>query len=79
MNVDNVTDLSHLHAWMLAGTAETAVVTDSGIHNFLAANRTMRSSLVQRSAQVLYTEAEGTHLWGFWQSHIPAALSWFLS
>lgn len=75
--VDNETELSKLSAWLLAGTEETAVITPSGTHNFLAVNRKLVQTLVQKNASIAYSEADGTHTWGFWQRHTPDALRWW--
>ncbi|MCL6593750.1 MAG: esterase family protein [Alicyclobacillus sp.] len=68
-----------LRAWMVVGRQETAVATGQGEYDFLAANRKMYQALLRRGAQVDYREAEGTHIWGFWQREVPAALAWLAS
>ncbi|RIV24275.1 esterase family protein [Alicyclobacillaceae bacterium I2511] len=72
----NKLDLSDLAAFMLVGQEETAVATKRGPLDILTANRTMKHLLQTRGASLYYVEATGTHLWGFWQSHIPEALRW---
>lgn len=67
---------SRLAAYMVVGTDERAVETPSGAFDFLAANRAMRASLQTAGADIAYREAEGTHVWGFWQRHFPDALEW---
>ncbi|MCL6593511.1 MAG: esterase family protein, partial [Alicyclobacillus sp.] len=70
------TTLLPLRAWMIIGRQETAVQTGQGEYDFLTANRKMYQALLRRGAQVHYREAEGTHIWGFWQREVPAALAW---
>ncbi len=68
--------LSLLHAWMLAGRNETAVDTQMGAVNFYELNHNAHGLLIERGAHIDYLEDEGTHIWGFWQRHIPDALAW---
>lgn len=75
-DIQKETDLHSLKVWMLSGTEETAVQTPFGQHDFLQANRLMAGALKAAGAKVTYTEAPGTHIWGFWQQHTPAALRW---
>ncbi|WP_067927252.1 alpha/beta hydrolase [Alicyclobacillus shizuokensis] len=71
------TDLSGLSAYMLVGRQETAVQTkEHGTLDFYNYNVQMRSLLKARGAVVDYREADGTHVWGFWQRHLPQALDW---
>jgi enterochelin esterase-like enzyme len=67
---------SDLHAFMLVGEQETAVETPHGTYDFHQYNQAMRDVLRLRGAQIEYGEAEGTHIWGFWQKHIPESLIW---
>jgi enterochelin esterase-like enzyme len=71
-------DLSWLELFMLIGTEETEVTTERGTFNFLQENRKARDILVQKKTALLYTEKPGTHIWGFWQLEMPAALHYFL-
>jgi enterochelin esterase-like enzyme len=71
--------LSSLAMYMLIGLEETAVKTDMGEFDFLAANRRAKELLVSKNAQVAYKEASGRHIWGFWQNELPDALRHFLS
>lgn len=71
--VGQLTDLS---AYMTAGLQETAVDTTHGVYDFLRFNRDMAALLTERGAQISYSEADGSHLWGFWQTQIPSALRW---
>lgn len=68
------TALPELHAYMVVGRQETEVETGTGTHNFYRANQTMRSLLEERGAVIEYKEADGTHIWGFWQRELPAAM-----
>ncbi|GEN34621.1 MULTISPECIES: alpha/beta hydrolase [Aneurinibacillus] len=69
--------LSHLTIYMLIGLQETAVPVGSQTVDFLSYNRDMKQVLEQRGASVTYVEKEGGHDWGFWQSQLPSALSFF--
>jgi enterochelin esterase-like enzyme len=71
-------DLSWLELFMLIGTEETEVTTERGTFNFIHENRRTRDILVQKKTALLYTEKPGTHIWGFWQLELPAALHYFL-
>jgi enterochelin esterase-like enzyme len=71
-------DLSWLELFMLIGTEETEVTTERGTFNFLQENRKARDILEQKKTALLYTEKPGTHIWGFWQLELPAALHYFL-
>jgi len=70
-------DLSGYDIFMCVGTAETAVETHIGPVDFVAINRQARDLLRQKGAAVTYREAEGTHVWGFWQTMLPDALRHF--
>lgn len=72
--VQKETDLHQAKIWMVTGTDETAVQTPSGTYDFLQINRAMRAALSATGADVSYSEEPGTHLWGFWQRHLPNAL-----
>ncbi len=65
-----------ISAMMIVGEQETAVETPAGTYNFLEANREMKQLLEDKGIILDYQEAEGTHIWGFWQKHIPEALRW---
>ncbi|MDF2669451.1 MAG: enterochelin esterase [Paenibacillus sp.] len=71
-------DLSWLELYMLIGLQEENVETTRGTFDFLAANRSTRDLLEQRSTRLTYLEEEGKHLWGFWQQQLPSALHHFL-
>ncbi|WP_010273978.1 alpha/beta hydrolase [Paenibacillus senegalensis] len=72
-------DLSWLELYQLIGLQETAVPTQRGTFDFLSANREAKQLLEEKSAAVNYVEAEGKHIWGFWQKHLPAGLLHFFS
>ncbi|MBX6353132.1 MAG: esterase family protein [Thermoflavifilum sp.] len=66
-----------LRAWMLVGRQETEVDTSVlGKYDFYHANHAVRDLLTVRGADVEYHEDDGTHIWGFWQRHMPSALAW---
>lgn len=69
-----MSDLNWLDMWMLIGTEETAVQTNSGTFNFLDLNRQAKKILEEKGAKISYHEREGNHIWGFWQKHLPEAL-----
>lgn len=69
-------DFSFLSAYMLVGRQETAVDTPNGPLDFYQFNHQMRDILRIRGAEIDYREADGTHIWGFWQSQLPDALDW---
>jgi enterochelin esterase-like enzyme len=71
-------DLSWLELYMLIGTEETEVTTERGTFNFVEENRNTRDLLAQKKTALLYIEKPGTHIWGFWQLELPAALHYFL-
>ncbi|GIP37548.1 hypothetical protein J31TS4_08280 [Paenibacillus sp. J31TS4] len=71
-------DLSWLDIYMVIGLQEEEVKTSRGTYDFLSANRIVRKLLEERGAKVEYLEAEGKHLWGFWQKLLPAALARYL-
>ncbi|KYP81562.1 alpha/beta hydrolase [Ferroacidibacillus organovorans] len=62
--------------WMCVGEQETEVKTPTGTYDFLEASRVAASRLRAQGANVTYREAPGQHLWGFWQSQLPDALTW---
>ncbi|AMA72286.1 MULTISPECIES: alpha/beta hydrolase [Aneurinibacillus] len=71
-------DLSYLLIYMLIGLEETAVpVSDGKTVDFLSYNREMKNLLEQRGASVTYVEEKGGHDWGFWQSQLSSAFSFF--
>lgn len=72
-------DLSELELYQLIGLNETEVSTQRGTFDFLSANRKARQLFEDKSAKVNYVEAEGKHIWGFWQKHLPAGLLHFFS
>jgi enterochelin esterase-like enzyme len=65
-----------LEAFMIVGRQETAVETTFGTYDFYHANQVVRDLLRVRGADVEYHEADGTHIWGFWQRQLPLALAW---
>jgi len=71
-------DLSWLRIYQLIGLQESEVKTDSGVYDFLTANRVVHDLLTERNADVQYVEKPGEHLWGFWQEELDEALRWFL-
>jgi enterochelin esterase-like enzyme len=70
-------DLSWLTIYMVIGLQEDVVVTDHGTYDFLVLNRTSKTMFQERGATVDYHEADGKHVWGFWQNALPAALAYF--
>ncbi|MCL6547965.1 MAG: esterase family protein [Alicyclobacillus sp.] len=74
--VEEVRSLPGLAVWMVVGRQETAVETPHGTYDFLSLNRSTRDLLLARGAIVAYQEADGQHLWGFWQRQLPGALEW---
>jgi enterochelin esterase-like enzyme len=76
--VTAIEDLSHLEAFMVVGRQETEVETQMGTLDFLTFNRQMRDILLGKHADIEYHEADGKHLWGFWQSQLPDALGWLM-
>jgi enterochelin esterase-like enzyme len=70
-------DLSNLSMYMLIGLDETEVKTGRGTFDFLEENRKTKAFLEQQGVQIHYQEEEGTHIWGFWQTYVPKALSHF--
>ncbi|MFC4597928.1 alpha/beta hydrolase [Cohnella hongkongensis] len=70
--------LERLRVWMVVGLQETAYATDRGTFDFVDLNRQAEKLLRDKGAQVLYSEKEGEHKWGFWQRELPEALSAFL-
>lgn len=75
-DVAKQSDLKGLSAYMVVGRQETAVKTHHGDYDFYHLNQTMRDMLNLRGAKIDYSEAEGTHIWGFWQQQLPASLLW---
>lgn len=69
-------DLSYLETYVTVGRQETAVETPHGTYNFYRFNHEMRDMLRIRGARVEFEEADGAHLWGFWQHMLPSALKW---
>ncbi|WCK53539.1 alpha/beta hydrolase-fold protein [Aneurinibacillus sp. Ricciae_BoGa-3] len=69
--------LDYLHIYMLVGTRETAVEFGARTSDFLSINRDMKQLLEEKGANVVYTEQDGGHDWGFWQSQLPEALNHF--
>lgn len=68
--------LRDLNCFMVVGRQETALETKHGTYNLLALNQQMRDKLRIRGANVTYHEADGEHVWGFWQRQLPDALVW---
>ena len=75
--VTHETNLSDLDIYMLIGEQEQEVVTANGTFDFLQLNRTMQGMLLERKAQLVYREADGKHIWGFWQKYMAEALLHF--
>ena len=63
---------------MIVGLQETAYETDRGVYDFVAINREMKQILTSKGAKIVYSEHDGQHVWGFWQTFIPDALTTFL-
>lgn len=74
--VQAVERFQDLHTYMAVGRQETAVETPNGEYDFYRFNLQMRDLLRLRGAEVDYHEADGKHIWGFWQSLIPQSLRW---
>ncbi|MBW5448156.1 esterase family protein [Cohnella sp. CFH 77786] len=70
--------LAGLRVWMSVGLQETAFETDRGTFDFVALNRVMKRLLSAKGAEIVYSERDGEHKWGFWQQLLPEALSAFL-
>lgn len=75
-HVSQRNNMSQLSTYMVVGQQETEVKTDHGDYDFYHLNQTMRDLLRSRWAHVAYQEAEGTHIWGFWQRQLPHAFAW---
>ncbi|PZE19491.1 alpha/beta hydrolase [Paenibacillus xerothermodurans] len=73
------TDLSWLRLFMLIGLDEREVSTGRGTFDFVEANRLTKRLLEARNCRLTYVEKPGKHLWGFWQTELPAAIKHFLS
>ena len=67
---------SDTRSYMLIGTEENAAKTPHGIFDFLTTNRAALKILQQKGISVTYEEEPGSHIWGFWQEHLPKALVW---
>lgn len=68
-------NLSALHTYLIVGRQETEVEISGGkTYDFYRANQTTRNLLEERGATVRYKEADGKHIWGFWQRELPDAL-----
>ena len=76
--LETETDLSWLNLYMLIGLQEQEVKTDWGTFDFLEYNRLSKKLLESKNAQFAYKEANGRHIWGFWQNELQAALQHFL-
>ncbi|WP_027417721.1 alpha/beta hydrolase [Aneurinibacillus terranovensis] len=76
-NVLQQTSLDHLNIYMVVGRKETEVAVGTKKADFLLYNREMKQLLEEKGAKVEYTEQDGGHDWGFWQSQLPAALAYF--
>jgi enterochelin esterase-like enzyme len=75
--IQQVAKLSGLNAYMVVGRQETAVETSNKeTHDFYHYNQHVRDLLRLRGADIHYHEADGTHIWGFWQAQLPDALRW---
>lgn len=75
--IQAVPRLPDLKAYMVVGRQETEVETSlKELHDFYHYNQHVRDLLRLRGAQVDYHEADGKHIWGFWQAQLPDALSW---
>lgn len=75
--IQGIAKLSNLKAYMVVGRQETEVETSNKeIHDFYHYNQHVRDLLRLRGAEVDYHEADGTHIWGFWQAQLPAAFTW---
>ncbi|PTX64225.1 enterochelin esterase-like enzyme [Melghirimyces profundicolus] len=69
--------LSGLKIYQTIGKSETAVPTHFGNLDLLARNREVHRALQEKEAEVVYSEQEGNHTWGFWQKDLPRALKTF--
>jgi enterochelin esterase-like enzyme len=70
-------DFRNLDLYMLIGLQETHFENDSGVYDFLSLNRKAKTLLENGGASIRYKEAEGGHIWGFWQKELPDALRYF--
>ncbi|WP_126426642.1 alpha/beta hydrolase [Brevibacillus marinus] len=75
--IEQERELSWLRLWMVVGLQETAVETHLGTWDFVAWNRRIKEALAAKQADLAYVEAEGDHVWGFWQRMLPAGLRHF--
>lgn len=66
-------------AYMLIGVAEYQAQTPIGIFDFLHPNEEGRHLLREKGIETTYVESPGSHIWGFWQSHLPHGLLWLQS
>ncbi|MFC4076280.1 alpha/beta hydrolase [Salinithrix halophila] len=69
--------LGYLEIYQTIGKSETAVPTHLGNLDLLARNREVHRALLEKEADVQYSEQEGNHTWGFWQKDLPFALKAF--
>ncbi len=75
--ISRLPELPGRRLYMRVGLDEACAKTPAGTHDFLGANRLARDLFAARGAEVDYAERAGSHIWGFWQSELPAALAWF--
>ncbi|WP_058303779.1 alpha/beta hydrolase [Gorillibacterium timonense] len=76
--LEQETDLSRLELYQLIGLQEEEVKTDRGTFDFLDCNRKAKKLLEERGADTAYVEADGKHLWGFWQNRLAEGIRHFL-
>ena len=76
-HISRLSGLSGRRLYMRVGLDEASAKTPAGTHDFLTANRLARDLFAAQGAAVDYAEHAGSHIWGFWQSELPAALAWF--
>lgn len=65
--------------YMLIGTNEDQAQTPIGVFDFLHPNEEGRYILRDKGIETTYVESPGSHIWGFWQKHLPHGLLWLQS
>ncbi|MNC74058.1 hypothetical protein D3C75_1253500 [compost metagenome] len=62
----------------MIGLQEEEVKTDRGTFDFLDLNRRANLLFTEKGARVAYEEADGKHIWGFWQTKLSDGIRHFL-
>ncbi len=66
-------------AYMLIGTEEDRAQTPIGVFDFLHPNEEGRYLLRDKGIETTFVESPGSHIWGFWQKHLPHGFLWLQS